>query len=99
MAKLTESVLRKIIKEELKKVLMLNENMSLSDIADAIERSGNKDVANRMRQDAHYKKNNGMGRVNLSPSGDGSNLTMSWVDGGQTYYSIPMDVARKAGIA
>lgn len=95
--RLTESYLRSVIKEELKGMLSeMQQYTSLKDIANAIERSGNKDYANRMRQDGHYK--DGQELVTLSPSSDNSNLVMSWAKGGQPYYSIPMDIARKAGL-
>ena len=97
MAKLTESHLRKIIKEELSKVLGLNEGQdykSLADIAIALEQSGNKQLADNMRADAHYKKNNGKETVSLGRSGDGSNIVLSWLSG-QTYTSIPLDAAKK----
>ena len=101
MAKLTESHLRKIIKEELSKVLGLNENenqKSLSFIADALEKSGNKQLADNMRDSFHYRRNNGAETVTLARSGDGSNIVLSWLSG-QTYTSIPLDAAKKAGLA
>lgn len=101
MAKLTESHLRKIIKEELSKVLGLNEgpeHKSLADIATALEQSGNKQLADNMRDSYHYRKNNGNETVSLARSNDGSHIVLSWLSG-QTYTSIPLDAAKKAGLA